>query len=556
MFLLPLMRTKLSAERDSVSSGGVALPPRAFGPKHQERGASWWGALMVAIVAVIFVVDYFMPANLIVSFFYLLALPPALFVRSRRCLWGIIGASALLTIVGALSPAPADFDWIMWANRTMSILVMLCLSAALDRYLRSEGGRLRAEAELRRLNEGLELRVREEVAKREAAQANVAHLQRIEALGQLAGGIAHDFNNVLQAVQVSASMIERGAAETENVRGLARTLLKAAARGSAITGRLLAFSRRGDLRSEEVDPVSLLTDMHEILTHTLGTTIRLRVAACAGLPPLSADKGQLETVLVNLATNARDAMANHGVLTLAAALETSGYEDGHDHSPPLRPGRYVCLSVTDTGAGMAPEVLARVTEPFFTTKPHGKGTGLGLALARGLAEQSGGGLCIESALGHGTTVKMWFPVAEGASAAEADDAKAVAIGQKQHARLLVVDDEDVVREVLAQGLEARGYIVLSAADGPAALAFLDAGEIVDLVVSDVCMPGMDGVTLVREMQRRRKGLPAILLTGFAASAVEIGSDSANSGVFSLLRKPIEEKVLVKRVELLLGRVAA
>ena len=421
----------------------------------------------------------------------------------------------------------------------------------------AEAALAESEAALRRLNEGLEARVRAEVAAREAAQASLAHMQRMEALGQLAGGIAHDFNNVLQAVQGGASLIERRATEPERIRRLARMVFEAAGRGSSITRRLLAFSRRGDLRAEAVDPVMLLTGMHEILTHTLGGGVTVRLDAPIGLPALFADKGQLETVLVNLATNARDAMAGYGTLTLAASVETTSRDNSPGHPATMKAGTYVRLAVTDTGAGMPPDVLARVTEPFFTTKPQGKGTGLGLAMARGFAEQSGGGLHIESAPGRGTTVNLWFPLAETLPGPVPEQAGS---GEKpaniERARLLVVDDDTIVRTFLIEELEAAGYAVVSAGDGPSALALVDSGEPVDLLVSDLSMPGMDGVALVREVQRRRPGLPAILLTGFATNVAEIAVSGAVSGAFSLLRKPVEGKVLAERVAVLLEGVAA
>jgi CheY-like chemotaxis protein len=217
---------------------------------------------------------------------------------------------------------------------------------------------------------------------------------------------------------------------------------------------------------------------------------------------------------------------------------------------------YVRLSVSGTGTGMTPEVLARVTEPFFTTKGQGKGTGLGLAMARGFTEQSGGGLHRESAPGRGTTVKLWFPLAKGSPAMVGPLVEhAGGKRDEKRARLLVVDDDAMVREILTEQLEAAGYIVVAAANGAAALELLDAGEQVDLIVSDLSMPGMDGVALVRAIQRRRPHVPAILLTGFASNAAEVAVGGAISGAFILLRKPIEEKVLAERVAVLLDGVA-
>ncbi len=391
-----------------------------------------------------------------------------------------------------------------------------------------------------------------DVTEQRQMHTRLAQAQRIEALGQLAGGIAHDFNNVLQAVQGGASLIEKRPNDPNGVRRVARMVFEAAERGSAVTRRLLAFGRRADLRTEAVDAAPLLADMREIFTHTLGAGVGVRVEAPPGLPPLLADKGQLETVLVNLGTNARDAMGGNGILTLAAGLDVPREDTRLTLAGTLKAGRYIRLSVSDTGTGITPEVLARVTEPFFTTKDQGKGTGLGLAMARGFAEQSGGGLDISTEPGRGTTVSIWLPVASGAVASIPPRAgSAPSMGSGRRATVLLVDDEALVRELTAEGLESAGFSVIPADGGPAALALLDAGEEVDVLVSDLSMPGMDGITVIREAQRRRPGLRAILLTGFAGNAAELAIGGAVSGTFSLLRKPVTAEQLGERVAILL-----
>jgi CheY-like chemotaxis protein len=264
-----------------------------------------------------------------------------------------------------------------------------------------------------------------------------------------------------------------------------------------------------------------------------------------------ADRGQLETVLVNLATNARDAMSGKGTITFAAEVETRRWAEARGYPADLKPGHYVRLCVSDTGTGMRPEVLAHASEPFFTTKAKGEGTGLGLAMARGFAEQSGGGLHIESAVGQGTTVRLWFPVAEGGLSPDVSHDEVDTRRKERQRRLLVVDDEPLVREIIANELEAEGYAIASAANGAAALELLNTGEQFDLVISDLSMPGMDGIELVREVQSRRPKLPAILLTGFATNAAEIAVSGAVSGTFSLLRKPITGSQLADRVAMML-----
>ncbi len=438
-------------------------------------------------------------------------------------------------------PTPSDLHWLDIVKRTAAI--------AIER--RQAEKALRAgEEQLRQLNQDLKRRVEQEVAEREAAQLQLAHAQRMEALGQLAGGIAHDFNNVLQAIQGGGALIERRPADPEGVRRLARLITDAAGRGAGVTRRLLAFARRDHLRAEPVNPAELLTDMHEILAHTLGAGIEVRLKVAPHLPMLMADRGQLETVLVNLATNGRDAMPEGGTLTLAAYAETVGHDQATQRAQ-LAPGAYVRMAVTDTGLGMDDATLAHAAEPFFTTKPVGQGTGLGLAMASGFAAQSGGGFDIRSKPGQGTTISLWFPVAEAGIAAEAVGEDSPLADGGNRARLLLVDDDAIVLETIAEQMEAAGYGVLTAPSGQAALALLESGEAVDLIVSDLSMPGMGGIALIQQAQRQRSGLPAILLTGFAGNAAEIAIGGAVSGTFSLLRKPIDGTQLAERVAALL-----
>jgi PAS domain S-box-containing protein len=417
------------------------------------------------------------------------------------------------------------------------------------------------EAQLRRLNERLEARVQEEVVAREAAQTQLAHAQRMDALGQLAGGIAHDFNNIMQAVASAAALIERGSRDPERVRNLARSIRETVARGAAITRRLLTFSRRADLETEPIKAAGLLNELKDILTHTLGGGVSVRVEVEPDLPLLVADKGQLETTLVNLATNARDAMAGAGELTIAAGFDVIRGADGAGNPADLRAGSYIRFAVSDTGAGMAPEILAKASEPFFTTKAVGKGTGLGLAMARGFVEQSGGGLSIESEVGCGTVVNLWLPVSgdKAPPSSQQADEDLTPRWRTARDRLLLVDDDEAVLSSLAQQMEALGYPTLTAGSGAEAIARLDKGADVDLVVTDLSMPGMDGLRLIQEVQRRRPALPTILLTGFTTTAAEVALRDATSGLFSVLHKPIDGRLLAERVEVLLEaarRVAA
>jgi signal transduction histidine kinase/CheY-like chemotaxis protein len=383
-----------------------------------------------------------------------------------------------------------------------------------------------------------------------AAQVRAAHAERMQVLGQLAGGIAHDFNNILQAVQGSASLIDKRAADADSVRRFARMILDATGRGTSITRRLLAFARRGELRAEPVDPASLLSGLRDVLSHTLGSPIAVDLRLEPGLPPILADKGQLETVLVNLATNARDAMPGGGTLTFTASGQT--IHASGDQSLDLQPGRYVQLSIIDTGSGMDRQTLDRALEPFFSTKPPGQGTGLGLSMAKGFVEQSGGALSIESTPAKGTTVHLWLP----ATTTPVPPARPVPSSRPEHEdngrHILLVDDEVMVRETLAVSLEDVGYIVLTAADGAEALDIISSGETVDVLVTDLSMPGIDGLAVIQEARSQRPGLPAVLLTGYAGHGAQLAVGGSLDGAYTLVRKPVTAAQLADRIEALLA----
>jgi PAS domain S-box-containing protein len=414
------------------------------------------------------------------------------------------------------------------------------------------------EAVLRDLADELVARVQEETAAREAAQLRAAHAERMQALGQLSGGIAHDFNNVLQAISGALTLIARRPDDHAGVRRMAQLAGEATERGASITRRLLAFGRRGDLRAVTIDPATLLNDLREILTHTLGTNIDVQVRVETGLGQFLADKAQLETSLINLATNARDAMPNGGELILSAAVETVA-ASAPGHSDGIDPGRYLRLTIEDTGIGMDATTLARASEPFFTTKKVGAGTGLGLAMAKGFAEQSGGGMRIESIPGKGTTITLWFPetdpnaiTATAAPQVWAATAASAKYDTTAPSRVLLVDDEAPLREVLALQLEDAGFAVLSAASGTEALALLATGERIDALITDLSMPGMDGLAVIRSVQERHPHLPAILLTGYAGDGATLAVGGAVSGAFSLLRKPVSGIALIDRLRALLA----
>ncbi|HET9020153.1 MAG TPA: PAS domain S-box protein, partial [Acetobacteraceae bacterium] len=407
----------------------------------------------------------------------------------------------------------------------------------------------RAREVLARDRAELEQLVQERTLELQRAQARLAWAEKMTALGQLAGGVAHDFNNVMQTVAGAAGLIRRRPGDAAAVDRYAGMIENAAERGTSVTRRLLAFARRGELQAGPVEVAGLLEGLREVLAHTLGVGVAIRLDVAAALPPVLADRGQLETALINLATNARDAMPAGGTLTLSAARETVA--DG-SHPEGLAAGAYVRIGVSDSGTGMDAATLARVMEPFFTTKPRGQGTGLGLPMARGFAEQSGGALALASAAGRGTTVTLWLPVAASAVGDGGTAARAAPPARAAAPRILLVEDDDPVREVLAAHLAGHGYDVAAAPDGAAALALLDSGAAPDLLVSDLAMPGMDGLALIREAQRRRAALPAILLTGYAGDAAPLPAGGADADRVTLLRKPVSGAHLAERVAMLLA----
>ncbi|RYJ04451.1 MAG: PAS domain S-box protein [Acetobacteraceae bacterium] len=428
------------------------------------------------------------------------------------------------------------------------------IGASVDITARKE-----AEAILARSNEDLERLVEARTAELRASELRLAEAARMEALGRLAGGIAHDFNNVLQAVQGGVALAsKRLTRDPDAARHLLSLAVDATERGAAVTGRLLAFARRGELSASAVAPAPLLEGLAQILHHTLGPSVTLAIEADAAMPALWADAAQLEAVLINLANNARDALpGGNGAVILRAEPVTVGRSDA---PAGLLPGGYIRLSVVDDGEGMPPEILARVTEPFFTTRPRGKGTGLGLAMARGFAEQSGGALVIESVRGHGTTVALWIPCApEDMATKKSMEAsrealrEALPAAEPQGAAVMLVDDEPGVRATLAAALTDQGHAVTEAEDALAALAKLDLGIAVEVLVTDLAMPGgMDGLALLREVRLRRPGLPALLITGHTGDAAwNALQEAVGTGPFAMLRKPASAEAISAQLAALL-----
>ncbi|HEX6721492.1 MAG TPA: ATP-binding protein [Burkholderiaceae bacterium] len=406
--------------------------------------------------------------------------------------------------------------------------------------------RHRAERALRELNETLERRVAEEVAERTKTAEALRQSQKMEAVGQLTGGIAHDFNNMLAVIMNSLELLDRKFIGSDPI---AKRFIEAAKNGgkraAQLTQRLLAFSRQQPLNPEPVDANKLVANMSDLLRHSLGGAVLLETVLAGGLWRTHADRNQLENAILNLAVNGRDAMADGGRLTIETAnchLD-SRYAAGHDG---LAEGQYVLIAVTDTGIGMAPEVVAKAFDPFFTTKEVGRGTGLGLSQVYGFVKQTGGHVKIYSEVGQGTTVKIYLPRLTGEHVGESaiDEVPQVALGGNQEV-ILVVEDEPDVRQISVASLRELGYRVLEADSAATALRLLDAHPEIDLLFTDVVMPEINGRKLADEAQRRRPGLKVLFTTGYTRNAV-VHNGALDPGV-QLIGKPFSLEELAVRL---------
>jgi signal transduction histidine kinase/CheY-like chemotaxis protein len=379
-----------------------------------------------------------------------------------------------------------------------------------------------------------------ETAQREAAEQRMREAQKMEAVGQLTGGIAHDFNNLLTAVLGSLHLLRKRLPKGDEGAGrLVDNAVQGAQRGAALTQRLLAFGRRQLLEPEAVDLPTLVRGLADLLRSSLGAGVQVETRFPISLAPAHVDANQLELAVLNLAVNARDAMAGAGRLVIAGREEPagSGGPDGIMRA-------YVVLSVTDSGTGMDEATLARAMEPFFTTKGIGKGTGLGLSMVHGLAAQSGGRLMLHSQVGVGTTAELWLPRAEIAPMmtwlpTKAEQPRPLPAPKRRS--VLLVDDDPLVLTSTASMLEDIGHDVVEAASGKQALEILRAGAKVDLVVTDYAMPGMTGVQLAADLHQDQPMLPVLLATGYAETV-----EAARAGL-PLLAKPFDQAALAEAV---------
>ncbi|HVA12720.1 MAG TPA: PAS domain-containing protein [Stellaceae bacterium] len=421
-----------------------------------------------------------------------------------------------------------------------------------------------AEETTRKLNLELEQRVNQrtsqlveandalmaEIAQREIAETQLRQMQKVDAIGQLTGGIAHDFNNMLAVIIGGLEIVERRSANGQSIAAFLENISAAAHRAADLTRRLLAFSRQLPLSPEAIDANRLVGTMSELLQRVLGEAMILETVRAPGLWTLHADSGQLENAILNLAINARDAMPEGGTLT----IETANCRLDEDYvvsNPDVSPGEYVMIALSDTGTGMSPVVIEKALDPFFTTKDIGKGTGLGLSQVYGFVKQSKGHLKIESETGHGTTVRIYLPRLFGSESHPATTTEIRHPAPKGSLSdvLLVVEDEDRIREITTAGLIELGYTVLDAGSGATALRILKDHPEIDLLFTDIVMPTMNGRQLAIEAQKLRPDLKVLFTTGYSPDApVQHGIVAQN---VSLLPKPFTLMQLAQKLRELL-----
>ncbi len=376
--------------------------------------------------------------------------------------------------------------------------------------------------------------------------------QKMEAVGQLTGGLAHDFNNMLAVVAGSLELLDRRIGlDDGRSKNLISSAREAARRAGNLTQRLLAFSRQQPLQPQVLDPTKLVAGMSDLLRHALGAAVQLETVFAGGTWRIHADQNQLENVLLNLAVNARDAMPEGGRLTIETH-NTHLDQRYVANEPGVMAGQYVMIGVTDTGTGIPPDIIAKVFDPFFTTKEVGKGTGLGLSQVYGFVKQSGGHIKVYSEPGEGTTVKVYLPRYFGTADTDAEHPEQARLPTADDKELiLVVDDEDLVRQFTVAAFNDLGYRVLEAASGPAALAMLIERPDVDLLFTDIVMPEMNGRKLVDLIMERRPDLPVIYTTGYTRNAI-VHNGVLDPGV-ELIGKPFTLEELATRVREVLDR---
>jgi signal transduction histidine kinase len=488
---------------------------------------------------------------------------PAVIITSFLCGWRAGAVAAIFAMLGARfffgesgEPfrAAVTTSWLGYALYAFAVAVILVLVGAMHLAFRDFA---QSESERKRLNDELETRVRERTAALEelnrrlrdeadslaSAEERIRQMQKMEAVGQLTGGIAHDFNNMLAIIVGSLDIAKRQLhVDLRKAERFIVNAMEGAQRGSQLTSRLLAFSRQQPLDPRPLDANTLVRETLELLRRSLSESIRLKTDLAPDLWRIFADAPQLESALINLCVNSRDAMPDGGTLTLRTLnSRREGCDDSHASA-----GDYVVISVEDTGSGMPPEVLARAFDPFYTTKRPGQGTGLGLSQVYGFVKQSGGHVSIHSQPGGGTTVRLHLPRYFGAELVEPTPAaKKGPPVQANEEVILVVEDEDQVRTMTTEALRDLGYEVVAASGPQEALDDLNGIPHLNLVFTDVVMPDMSGRTLASQIRARRPGVKVLYTTGYAQSAAI--HDAMLDRDVGFLAKPFTVDQLARKV---------
>ena len=415
--------------------------------------------------------------------------------------------------------------------------------------------RRRAEETVRELNATLEQQVAERTEQLRQQEDALRQSQKMEVVGQLTGGVAHDFNNLLQVIIGNLAIVRRVTSDqSPRITRALETAATGAMRAASLTQRLLAFSRRQPLNPKPIDVNALISGMSDLLHRTLGEDTEVLTVRGAGLWRAEADPTELESAILNLALNARDAMPEGGRLTIETANVDIDRIYSAQHAEVL-PGQYIVIAVSDTGTGMSPEALSRAFEPFFTTKPIGQGTGLGLSQVYGFVKQSGGNVKIYSEPGHGTCVKIYLPRLAGVSHSEVPEPPLATPEAAAEETILVVEDDDDVRTYSVEILRELGYRVIEAHDGPSALRLLERQSRVDLLFTDVVLPGgMTGAQVAARARSVKPDLKVLFTTGYAHNAI-VHNGRLDQGV-QLITKPFSMSDLATRVRDVLDALQA
>ncbi len=390
-------------------------------------------------------------------------------------------------------------------------------------------------------------KVTRDMSERRAIEEQLRQSQKMEAVGQLTGGLAHDFNNLLTGISGSLELMQARIAQgrTAEIDRYILAAQGAVKRASALTHRLLAFSRRQTLDPKPTNVNRLLNELEDLIRRTVGPGVQVEVVGASGLWPTLVDPNQLENSVLNLCINGRDAMPDGGKLTIETSNKWIDERASRSHDLPV--GQYVSVCVTDTGTGMTPDVIAKAFDPFFTTKPIGEGTGLGLSMIYGFARQSGGQVRIYSEVGEGTTMCLYLPrYSDDAALAEEIERPPGAQATGEGEVVLVIDDEPTVRMLVAEVLAELGYAVIEAPDGPAGLKVLDSNARIDLLITDVGLPGgMNGRQVADAARVGRPDLKVLFITGYAENAV-IGKGRLAEGMY-VVTKPFQMDMLAHRI---------